>query len=94
MSHAEAAARVLTSWNFPVAFVEAIASHHDRSVNATAHSRVILAGDALAHLVLSPSGHLDDHDEFNEMGISQAALKDLADLTAEYTQEILASLPR
>ena len=29
MSHADAAARVLSSWNFPTAFVTAVAHHHD-----------------------------------------------------------------
>ena len=94
MSHADAAAQVLRSWNFPVAFVDAIATHHDRSINDTAHRRVILAGDALAHLVLSPADLRTSTAEFEAMGISPNALTDLANLTAEYTQEILASLPR
>lgn len=94
MSHAEAAARVLTSWNFPVMLVDAIANHHDRSINATPHSRVILAGDALAHLVLTQAGFVSDRHIFTELGFSELALTDVTELTSEYTSEILASLPR
>jgi HD-like signal output (HDOD) protein len=94
MSHAEAAARVLASWNFPVLLVDAIANHHDRSIGATAHSRVILAGDALAHLVLTQAGFASDTLMFEEMGFSEPALTDMADLTSEYSSEILALLPR
>lgn len=94
MSHAEAAAIVLRSWNFPVAFVDAIATHHDRSQASSIHSKVILAGDALSHLVLGDPRFTANPERFNEMGISQLALKDLVELTTEYTSEILASLPR
>jgi len=93
-SHAQAAARVLRSWSFPVNFVEAIATHHDRSETTTIHSKMILAGDALAHLVLADSGFATDPADFDQMGISPVALKDLAELTSDYTAEILASLPR
>ena len=94
MSHAEAAARVLRDWSFPLTFVEAVECHHDVTTASTPHVQVVLAGDALAHLVLQPSGLIHaDPTHLESLGISEDALPALVELTAEYSAEVLASLP-
>jgi len=94
MSHAEAAARVLRDWSFPISFVEAIEAHHDVTIAASPQAQVILAGDALAHLVIEPSlvvGQGTDH--LSSLGINEESIPALTELIAEYSAEVFATLP-
>ncbi len=93
-THAQAAAEILSSWNFPTPFTDAIAVHHHPELT-TPQSRVLLAGDALAHLVIEPSALLEDRtDYFESMGISADSLPAITQLTSEYAAEVLSALPR
>ena len=95
MSHEQAAARILGQWNFPLEMVEAIASHHDVSAAISPHAQVLIAGDALAHLVIQPSGLSEgDPSHLESVGISLDAVPKLAELTSEYAAEVFAALPR
>jgi len=95
MSHAEAAARVLKDWNFPVRFVDAVERHHDFTMASSPQVQVILAGDALAHLVLQPSQLIGDEPaHLASLGISEDALPALTAMTAEHSAEVFAGLPR
>jgi len=94
LDHAGAAAQVLSSWNFPAAFVDAIESHH-RSTLSTPQERVLVAGDALAHLVIGPSGTLvESGQQLEAMGISADAIPGITQLTSDYAVEVLSALPR
>lgn len=94
MSHAEAGARLFASWSFPELFVDAVANHHDVLVGLSPHERVLLAGDALAHLVLQPSGLVEvDPTQLETLGISSDALPGVTALTIDYATDVLASLP-
>ena len=94
MSHAEAGARLFGQWHFPELFVDAIANHHDVLVGLSPHERVLLAGDALAHLVLQPAGVVEpDPTQLESLGISSDALPDITALTLDYASDVLASLP-
>lgn len=94
MSHAEAGARLFGQWKFPELFVDAIANHHDVLVGLSPHERVLLAGDALAHLVLEPAGLTEvDPTRLETLGISAGALPDITALTLDYASDVLASLP-
>jgi len=94
MSHEQAAARILGQWNFPTEMVDAIATHHDTSAAITPHAQVLIAGDALAHLVLEPAGFGSvDPDHLESVGISPDAIPGLAALTSDYAAEVFAALP-
>jgi len=94
MSHAEAGARLFASWSFPELFVDAVANHHDVLVGLSPQERVLLAGDALAHLVLQPAGLVNlDPSELETLGISSDALPNVTALTLDYAADVLASLP-
>jgi putative nucleotidyltransferase with HDIG domain len=94
MSHAEAAARVLQNWNFPETFVEAIANHHDSALGATREEQVLIAGDALAHLVLTPSGVLGETQErIDAIGMDPASLEAAVGVIADYANEVFSALP-
>jgi HD-like signal output (HDOD) protein len=57
ITHAGAAARVLQSWRFPAAMVEAIAHHHDHhEVAASDMTRLLIAAEAVAELAVGPWG--------------------------------------
>lgn len=94
MSHAEAGARLLANWNFPELFVGAVASHHDVMVGLSPHERVLLAGDALAHLVVEPAVDSEaDPGRLETLGISADALPDVTRLTTDYAADVLATFP-
>ena len=94
MSHAEVASMVLASWRFPEPFVGAIAVHHEMSIGTTSHERLLIAGDALAHLVLEPSGLVDVSPlELESLGIPPQKLQELSALTLDYANEVLATFP-
>jgi HD-like signal output (HDOD) protein len=57
ITHAGAAARVLQSWRFPAAMVEAIAHHHDHhDVAGSDMTRLLIAAEAVAELAVGPWG--------------------------------------
>jgi len=94
MSHAEAASMVLATWRFPEPFVGAIATHHEVAIGSTSHERLLIAGDALAHLVLEPSGLLEVSPlELESLGIPPQKLRELSELTLDYANEVLATFP-
>lgn len=94
MSHAEAAARVLASWNFPAAFVGAVACHHDGGLGDTPLEQVLLAGDAVAHLIVRPEEEWTDEelDRLEELGVPRTSVPDLARSTQDYANESMAVL--
>ncbi len=60
LSHAHAAATVLSNWSFPESLVEAISGHHLAEPQYTNESRLLCAGDAIAHLALADGSRSDD----------------------------------
>jgi HD-like signal output (HDOD) protein len=96
MSHADAAARVLSSWNFPSAFVTAVAHHHDAGRGASPFDRVLLAGDAVAHVLANGEEQPPEPDDLarlEALGIEPADLPGLERHIREYADEAMASLP-
>lgn len=94
MSHADAGATVLGAWNFPPEIVAAIADHHSTLLGASVAGRVLLAGDALAHLVVEPNGYPgDDPDKLESLGIDSPALGRITALVLEHMTDVLAALP-
>jgi HD-like signal output (HDOD) protein len=95
MSHADAAARVLSSWNFPTAFVTAVAHHHDAGRGTTPLDRVLLAGDAVAHVLARSEGPAEpaDIERLAALGIDADELPSLRRNVQEYAAEAMASLP-
>ncbi len=94
MSHAEAAARVLAGWNFPSAFVAAVAAHHDAGVGETPLDRVLLAGDAVAHLVVLPESEWSAEriDRIEALGVPRESLPELARTTLQDAAEAASLL--
>jgi len=93
MSHAEAAAQVLASWNFPVNFVTAIACHHDLDLGITPHERLLLAGEVLAALAEEPEAITScDPSRLEALGLSAQVLPAMVALTLDYRSEVLATL--
>lgn len=94
MSHADAAARVLSGWNFPEAFVAAVAHHHDPGRGTTPFDQVLLAGDAVAHVISSqdePS--FEDLERLEALGIPAASLPQISQSARDYAAEVIGSLP-
>jgi HD-like signal output (HDOD) protein len=94
MSHADAAARVLSAWNFPAPFVTAVAHHHDAGRGTTPFDQVLLAGDAVAHvLAAEDQGEPDDLGRLGDLGIDPEELPALRRSVADYAAEAMAALP-
>ena len=95
MSHADAAARVLSSWNFPTAFVTAVAHHHDAGRGTSPLDQVLLAGDAVAHVLAKDDEEpaAEDLGRLAALGIDAADLPSLQRNVREYADEAMASLP-
>jgi putative nucleotidyltransferase with HDIG domain len=76
ITHAEAAARVLTSWRFPAAMVEAIAHHHSGLEHAPSDMvRLLIAAEAVAGLAFGPWGEpVDTESALAALGIEAERL--------------------
>ena len=95
MDHAQACARVLSDWNFPAPAVEAIAMHHVAATpDSPALQATLVAANAVAHIVNEPGvDHGSRVAQLAVLGMEGSGLKLSLELTAEYTGEILATLP-
>jgi HD-like signal output (HDOD) protein len=93
MSHAEAAAHVLSSWQFPEAFVDAIACHHDVDMGVTDHQRVLIAGELIAALAESPESiSYCDPARLEALGLAPSTVPAMVALNIDYRGEIMASV--
>lgn len=94
MSHADAAARVLSEWHFPSAFVSAVACHHDVGFGDTPLDRVLLAGDTVARLVVRPEETWTDEEigRLESLGVPRGSLGEIARNTQEYADVATAAL--
>ncbi len=93
MSHAEAAAQVLSSWNFPEDFVGAIACHHDLDIGSSPHEQILLAGEVLAALADDPSAiNSCDPERLDSLGLAQEMVPTMVALTLDYRTEVLATV--
>jgi HD-like signal output (HDOD) protein len=93
LSHAHAAAMVLSNWSFPEALVEAISSHHLDAPMDTNESRLLFAGDAIAHLA-SDNGSKADKRRLKAMGFEKSEIERLVSDVGGRSGGILASLLR
>jgi HD-like signal output (HDOD) protein len=94
MSHADAAARVLAGWNFPEGFVSAVGRHHEMTRGTTPLEQVLLAGDAIAHLVAEgDAGDPATVARLTELDIPVEMVPTLTTATREYAAEVMAGLP-
>lgn len=93
IGHDLAAARLLSSWNFPVNVGMAIGAHHPRptwspDVSGSAYSHVLAVGDAVALAIASPEADTADlHRVTAALGLSDSAVPDLLRLADEYLAE-------
>ncbi len=95
MSHADAAGRVLGGWHFPEAFVTAVSRHHEIGRGSTPLEQVLLAGDAVAQLVVAEpvTAIPDPQERLDQLGVPAEMVPGLAQQTAEYATEVMAGLP-
>lgn len=93
LSHAHAAASVLSNWSFPETLVEAISDHHLDAAPITAESRLLSAGDAIAHLTRDASSRVDQA-RLNELGFEPKEITRLVSDVGGRSGGILASLLR
>lgn len=93
MSHAEAAASVLSNWSFPESLVEAISGHHLDALPVSNEARLLGAGDAIAHLTATP-GSVSDTERLKALGFEQNEIKRLVGDVGGRSGGILASLLR
>jgi len=94
MSHADAAARVLDAWSFPESFVRAVARHHEMGWGTSPVEQVLLAGDAIAHLITDPDPDDPVHVErLEELGVPIDLLPNIMRATREYAAEVMSGLP-
>lgn len=94
MSHADAAARVLSEWHFPSAFVGAVACHHDIGFGENPLDRVLLAGDTVAHLVARPEEFWSPEEiaVLESLGVPRESLAEIARNTQEYADTAVSGL--
>lgn len=91
LGHDAAAARVLGTWRFPEAFVQAVADHHRIERHEPPFVTAVRVGDLLAHLT-----ERDDDTaraQLLDAGIAPDEIDGLIELTARRTADILVSLP-
>lgn len=93
LSHAHAAAMVLSNWSFPESLVDAISGHHHDEPLATNESRLLFAGDAIAHLA-SDTGSKADRRRLKSMGFERNEIDRLVGDVGGRSGGILASLLR
>jgi|JI10StandDraft_1071094.scaffolds.fasta_scaffold201674_2 HD-like signal output (HDOD) protein len=93
LSHAEAAAMVLSNWSFPESLVGAIGSHHLDAPLETNESRLLFAGDAIAHLA-SDDGSKADRRRLRSLGFEKSEIDRLVGDVGGRSGGILASLLR
>jgi len=93
LSHAHAAAIVLSNWSFPESLVDAISSHHEDEPHDSRESRLLFAGDAIAHLA-SDGGSKADTRRLKSLGYDQSDINRLVSDVGGRSGGILASLLR
>lgn len=93
MSHAKAAATVLANWQFPETLVTAIGNHHREEPLETKESRLLFAGDSLAHLALEQSDG-KDKARLKHLGFKSSEINRLVAEIGGRSGGILASLLR
>lgn len=94
LGHDDAAARVLLSWRFPSAFVDAVAGHHVLPADPTPFTRVIAAGDVIASMLGRVATEDDEAMQvLSDLGVAHESADEFLESTAERANEIMASLP-
>jgi HD-like signal output (HDOD) protein len=93
LSHAHAAAHVLSNWAFPETLVDAIFSHHEEDPHPSNESRLLFAGDAIAHLA-SDDGSKADKRRLKSLGFESSEINRLVSDVGGRSGGILASLLR
>lgn len=93
LSHAAAAASVLANWSFPESLVDAINGHHDDVPQESNESRLLFAGDAIAHLASGEGAKTDTH-RLKSLGFGQSDINRLVSDVGGRSGGILASLLR
>jgi len=93
LSHAHAAAMVLSNWAFPETLVEAISDHHLDEPRSTRESQLLFAGDAVAH-VAADRGAKEAKRRLKSMGFEKAEIERLVNDVGGRSGGILATLLR
>lgn len=93
LSHDHAAARLLASWNFPTAMVDAIARHHEPPQSRSPYGRMLTAADALAHVLDGQPGSSEHLETLWSAGVAEDQVEYLVETVAQKAAEIYASLP-
>lgn len=93
MSHAHAAATVLSTWSFPESLVGAIGDHHLGTVPDTSEGRLLAAGDAIAHLTVDGRSRPDEA-RLGDLGFEPKEISRLVADVGGRSGGILASLLR
>lgn len=96
ITHAGAAARVLQSWRFPAAMIEAISHHHDRAEPApAAMTQLLLAAEAIAQLAIGPWGEpVDTEAGIKLTGIESDRLDSIVARVREESNTLASVLGR
>ena len=91
VSHPDAAAELLTDWQFPHDTVVAVSAHHD-GPSGHALSQVVMAADTLAHLMMEPETRRELHaDSLAAMGFEEPNLTATVEAIKDSTVEILSA---
>ena len=93
LSHAHAAAMVLSNWSFPETLVAAISGHHEDEPADSHESRLLFAGDAIAHLA-SGSGGKADRARLQSLGFERGEIDRIVGDVGGRSGGILAGLLR
>lgn len=91
LSHPEAAAQLLTDWQFPEGAILAVSAHH---MGPSGHplSQVVMAADTLAHMMVEPETRRGGHtDALAAMGFDHATLEPTIETIKDATVEILSA---